>query len=90
MTPTYRTKDFAAIEQDGEGFYLAPLRYGVSRIDMHEPDRAAAWLGNGDGAQGLLSQFWSPERGRFEAADEDEAYALLVSVQKTYNERGLN
>lgn len=59
------------------------------RVRMGHEDPAAMWLSH-EPAQGLLRQFWSHERRRFEAADQDEAYALLIEIQRTFSNRVLN
>ncbi len=91
-----KTKDFAAVAEDGVWYItgarvaqnLMRISQGMSpRLGME--DAAASWL-TYKPAQGLLKQFWSHEHNRFEAADEDEAYALLVHVQKTFSDRTLN
>lgn len=84
-----KTKDFAAVCEDdapGAGWYITSAR--ISRMSL-SPDAASQWLLH-EPAQGLLKQFWSHERRRFEAADNDEAYALLIHVQMTFNNRTLN
>lgn len=99
-----KTKDFAAV-QDQDHWHIAPvrlLRAAAYVLAKHEPkdheparvrlgheDPASVWLSH-EPAQGLLKQFWSHERRRFEAADEDEAYALLIHIQRTFSNKTLN
>lgn len=59
------------------------------RVRLGHEDAASVWLSH-EPAQGLLKQFWSHERRRFEAADEDEAYALLIHIQRTFSNKALN
>lgn len=63
--------------------------HGPPKVRLGNEDAATMWLAH-EPAQGLLKQFWCKERGRFEAADEDEAYALLLEIQRTFANKALN
>lgn len=72
-----RTKDFLALS-DGDGlWYISPAR-------AHKPhDAAGSWLAS-HAADGLRRQFYHHAKRRLEACGEDEAWALLVDVQKSF------
>jgi hypothetical protein len=80
-----KTKDFAAVAE-GAVWYIVALGGHLRGL---EPERwlmsRAQWSRHEPGA--LLAQFYSDAHKRFEAADDDEAYALLHHVQKTYSIR---
>lgn len=91
ITSVRMSRMIAISQASGESLsgHLSTDEHEPKRVRFGTEDAPGMWLMH-EPAQGLLKQFWSSERHRFEAADEDEAYALLIHIQKTFSDKTLN